>query len=160
MDSETSGTGFGGYLQAIRLKRGISLEKVSEETRIGLGTLKAIEQEALDELPAEVFLKGFLRSYAAFIDADSDEAVRRYESQRDVNSKISSIEQMPKKLSTGSLWKFILALLVLALVIFISVFGMQYLHFSERSSVGHRTGGIDMPALQAGLNPLSSRGFL
>jgi cytoskeletal protein RodZ len=160
MDSDTSGAGFGGYLQAIRLKRGISLEKVSEETRIGLGTLKAIEQEALDELPAEVFLKGFLRSYSAFINADGDEAVRRYESQRDVNRKISSIEQMPKKLSTGSLWKFILALLVLALVIFISVFGMQYLHFSERSFVEPRTGDQAMPALQAGLNPLSSRGFL
>jgi cytoskeletal protein RodZ len=159
MDGDTSGTGFGGYLQAIRLKRGISLEKVSEETRIGLGTLKAIEQESLDDLPAEVFLKGFIRAYSAFINADGDEAIRRYESQRDVNMKISSIEQMPKKLSTGSLWKFILALLVLALVIFISVFGMQYLHHSERSSVDPPAGDQAVPNLRAGLNPLSSRGF-
>ena len=49
MTSETVTTGFGRYLQAVRLEKGITLEKVSEETRIGLGTLKAIEQEALAE---------------------------------------------------------------------------------------------------------------
>jgi len=160
MDSNTAGTGFGGYLQAIRLKRGISLEKVSAETRIGLGTLKAIEQEALGELPAEVFLKGFLRSYAAFVDADGDEVIRRYESQRDVNSKISSIEHVPKKLSTGSLWKFILALLVLALVIFISVVAMPYLHHSKRSSAETLLGYRAPPAAQAGLNRPLSKGLL
>ena len=133
MSSDTAGAGFGRCLQSIRLQRGITLEKVSEETRIGLGTLKAIEQEALDELPAEVFLKGFLRSYSNFIDADGDEVIRRYESQRDVSQKISNIEQMPQRLSTGSFWKFILALLILALVMFISISGIQYLHHADRS---------------------------
>ena len=49
MTGDTADTGFGRYLQAIRLQRGITLEKVSEETRIGLGILKSIEQEALDQ---------------------------------------------------------------------------------------------------------------
>ena len=133
MSSDTAGAGFGRYLQAIRLQRNITLEKVSEETRIGLGTLKSIEQEALDDLPAEVFLKGFLRSYSKFIDADGDEVIRRYESQRDVNQKITHIEQMPQRLSTGSFWRFILALFILLLVMLVSIFGIQYLHHSDRS---------------------------
>ncbi len=134
MSSDTADAGFGRYLQAIRLQRGITLEKVSEETRIGLATLKSIEQEALDELPAEVFLRGFLRSYSKFIGADGDEVIRRYESQRDVNQKITHIEQMPQRLSTGSFWKFVLALLILMLVMLVSIFGIQYLHHSDRSS--------------------------
>lgn len=160
MDSETAGAGFGGYLQSIRLKRGISLEKVSEETRIGLGTLKAIEREALDELPAEVFLKGFLRSYAGYVNADGEEVIRRYESRRNIDHKISSIEQVPKKLSTGSFLKFILALLVLALVIIISVFSMQYLHRAERSAVGTRAACLSGPALKANFNLFTSRDFI
>ena len=58
---------FGRYLQTIRLEKKISLEKVSEETRIGLGNLMLIEQEDYEHLPAEVFVKGFLRAYAAAI---------------------------------------------------------------------------------------------
>ena len=152
MSSETAGAGFGRYLQAIRLQRGISLEKVSEETRIGLGTLKSIEQEALDELPAEVFLKGFLRSYSKFIDADGDEVIRRYESQRDVNQKIIHIEQMPQKLSTGSFWKFVLALLILVLVMLVSVFGIQYLQYSDRSADESMSAYQAMPITSTNFN--------
>ena len=152
MSSETAGAGFGRYLQAIRLQRGISLEKVSEETRIGLGTLKSIEQEALDELPAEVFLKGFLRSYSKFIDADGDEVIRRYESQRDVNQRIIHIEQMPQKLSTGSFWKFVLALLILVLVMLVSVFGIQYLQYSDRSADESMSAYQAMPITSTNFN--------
>lgn len=151
MTSDTAGTGFGRYLQSIRLQRGITLEKVSEETRIGLGILKSIEQEALDELPAEVFLKGFLRSYSNFIDADGDEVIRRYETQRDVNQKITNIEQMPQRLSTGSFWKFALALLVLALLMFASIFGIQLLNQSDHSAEKSHAGFQAMPESRADL---------
>ena len=157
MNSSTVDTGFGRYLQAIRLQRGITLEKVSEETRIGLGILKSVEQEALDELPAEVFLKGFLRSYAKCIDADGDEVIRRYESQRDVSRKISGIEKMPQRLSTGSMWKFVLALLILALVMFISIFGIQFLHHSGRSDIGSQTVSQAILSSSTELNLSSSR---
>jgi cytoskeletal protein RodZ len=151
MTSDTAGTGFGRYLQSIRLQRGITLEKVSEETRIGLGMLKSIEQEALDELPAEVFLKGFLRSYSNFIGADGNEVIRRYETQRDVNQKITNIEQMPQRLSTGSFWKFVLALLVLALLMFASIFGIHLLEQSDHSAETSQAALLAMTKSKAGL---------
>ena len=152
MTGDTADTGFGRYLQAIRLQRGITLEKVSGETRIGLGILKSIEQEALDDLPAEVFLKGFLRSYSKCIDADSDEVIRRYESQRDVSRKITRIEKMPQRLSTGSTWKLVLALLILALVMFISIYGIQFLHHSVRSGIDPRSESQAMSTSSTGPN--------
>ena len=127
MNSDKAGTGFGRYLQAIRLEKGISLEKVSEETRIGLTALKAIEQEAMAELPAEVFLKGFLRAYSKFIGADGDEVIRRYESQREVTRRISSVQGEPQTLSTGSFWKFLVALMIWGLVILFSSVGQALL---------------------------------
>ncbi|MEJ2727944.1 MAG: helix-turn-helix transcriptional regulator, partial [Deltaproteobacteria bacterium] len=70
MKTEKESFSFGRYLQAIRLKKKISLEKISEETRIAINNLRLIEKEALEGLPDEVFVKGFLRSYARAIGAD------------------------------------------------------------------------------------------
>ncbi len=69
---------FGHYLKAVRLEKGISLEDVSKETKIRTDNLLLIEKEECDKLPAEIFIKGFLRAYAKAIGADGDEAVRRY----------------------------------------------------------------------------------
>ena len=52
MKLEQESSSFGRYLQAIRLERKISLEKVSAQTRIGLATLLMIEQEDVEGLPA------------------------------------------------------------------------------------------------------------
>ena len=92
MNSEHLTTSFGRYLQAIRLEKKISLEKVSAQTRIGIGNLLLIEQEDHERLPAAVFVKGFLRSYADVIGADGDEAIRRYESRLVVVQKIAESE--------------------------------------------------------------------
>ena len=87
MNEDKESLSFGRYLQAIRLEKKISLEQVAAQTRVGLELLLLVEQEDYDQLPAEVYVKGFLRSYAAAIGADGDEAIRRYESRLDVIQK-------------------------------------------------------------------------
>jgi len=69
---------FGHYLQMARIERQISLEEIARRTRIGMDVLRAMENEDLDKLPAEVFVKGFLRSYAREVGVDGDLAVQRY----------------------------------------------------------------------------------
>ncbi|MBW2539401.1 MAG: helix-turn-helix domain-containing protein [Deltaproteobacteria bacterium] len=80
MTTDNKSLSFGRYLRAIRLKKGISLEEVSWETKIGMNILVLIEQEDLGRLPREVYVKGFLRSYAKAIDTDGDHAVQNYAS--------------------------------------------------------------------------------
>lgn len=155
MNSETVVTGFGRYLQAIRLGKGITLEKVSEETRIGLGILKSIEQEVLDELPAEVFLKGFLRAYSKFIGADGDEVIQRYESQRDVSHKITVSENAPKTISNGSFWKFAIALFVLGLVMLFSIFGIKWWNDASHSAKTYKSEPAALIVSAAGISCLN-----
>jgi len=69
---------FGHYLQMARVERQVSLGEISRRTRIGMDVLRAIENEDLGRLPAEVFVKGFLRSYAREVGVDGDLAVQRY----------------------------------------------------------------------------------
>jgi cytoskeletal protein RodZ len=76
MKTEKESFSFGRYLQSMRLEKKITLENVSEETRIAVSNIQLIEKEDLEALPDEVFVKGFLRSYARAIGADGDEAVK------------------------------------------------------------------------------------
>lgn len=108
MDNDRDSHSFGRYLQTIRLEKNISLEQVAEQTRIGVGNLLLVEQEDHEQLPAEVFVKGFLRSYAAAVGADGDEAVRRYEARLNVAQKIAQSENGAGRSETRSRWKLMI----------------------------------------------------
>lgn len=75
---EPSGS-FGRYLRSVRVQKGIRLEAISKETRISVEALQCIENEEVDRLPAEVFVKGFLRAYSKAVGADGDEAIRLFD---------------------------------------------------------------------------------
>jgi len=68
----------GERLRREREARGISLEAISAQTRIGVRLLKAIEENALDQLPGGIFNKSFVRQYARFLGLDEEAAVREY----------------------------------------------------------------------------------
>ncbi|MEE8403593.1 MAG: RodZ domain-containing protein [Candidatus Hydrothermarchaeaceae archaeon] len=70
---------FGEYLKRERELREISLRAVSDETKISYRYLQALEEDNESKLPAEVFIKGFIRSYAGYIGLDPDEAILRYQ---------------------------------------------------------------------------------
>ena len=72
----------GTTLQRQRETKRMSLAEVSRVTRIPLTTLEAIEQDHFDDLPGEVFVKGFLKSYAATVGLVPDDVVARYASSR------------------------------------------------------------------------------
>ena len=137
MKPEQQSLSFGRYLQAIRLEKKISLEKISAHTRIGLANLLLIEQEDIDALPAEVFVKGFLRSFAGAIGADGDEAVRRYESRLNVVQKIAVSEEFIGRSAPRMWWKLLLSVVVLAGIIGISIFGVAFFHSQPDSAASH-----------------------
>ena len=69
---------FGSYLKHERELRGVSLEEISGVTNIPLRFLKALEENSFDELPGEVFIKGYIRSYANIIGSDFEEMLNIY----------------------------------------------------------------------------------
>jgi flagellar biosynthesis protein FlhG len=54
----------GKTLKRIRENSGMNLRVLSSETKINPRILEWIEEEIFDKLPAEVYLKGFLKAYA------------------------------------------------------------------------------------------------
>jgi cytoskeletal protein RodZ len=72
----------GQYLRRHREARRMSLEEVARATRVPLASMERIEAGQFDELPGEVFVRGFLRSYARAVDISCDEVLARYTASR------------------------------------------------------------------------------
>lgn len=68
----------GDLLRETREQRGLSLEQVEADTRIRYKFLVALESGDYDALPGQVYVKGFLRTYAAYLGLDVEQVVGLY----------------------------------------------------------------------------------
>jgi cytoskeletal protein RodZ len=64
----------------------MSVGEVSRATRIPATALERIEADHFDDLPGEVFTRGFLKAYAAAIGLSPDDVLARYTAARRVVS--------------------------------------------------------------------------
>ena len=69
---------FGSYLKSERELRGVTLEELHAKTKIPMHYLRALEKNLFDELPEEVFIRGYIRSFAKVIGANEDEMLSAY----------------------------------------------------------------------------------
>jgi len=68
-------TSIGETLRRQRIRRGLQLEQLAAQTKIGLHLLEAMEADQFDRLPGGVFTRSFLRQYAQALGLDADEVV-------------------------------------------------------------------------------------
>ncbi len=74
----------GQYLREQRKAKRMSVEEISRATRVPMSSVERIEADQFDELPGEVFVRGFLKSYARAIGVPADEVLARYTASRRV----------------------------------------------------------------------------
>jgi len=70
--------GIGEKLRLEREARGIALRDISEQTRISMRYLEAIETNDYRRLPGGIFNRSFIRAYAKFVGYDEHEAIEEY----------------------------------------------------------------------------------
>ncbi|RLT42134.1 MAG: PASTA domain-containing protein [Chloroflexi bacterium] len=66
----------GDILRQSRVDRGVTLADVEQDIRINRVYIEALENARFEELPAPVYARGFMRSYARYLGLDPDEALR------------------------------------------------------------------------------------
>lgn len=71
----------GAFLQQAREVRNLSIADIADRTKIRQQYLTAIEQGERESLPDEVYLRGFLRSYAKALGIDPEEVITRYDNR-------------------------------------------------------------------------------
>ena len=69
---------FGDKFRKAREAKELTLDDVSNVTKIGPRMLQAIEEENFDRLPGGVFNKGFIRAYAKHLGLDPEVAITEY----------------------------------------------------------------------------------
>jgi cytoskeletal protein RodZ len=67
----------GAILKTRRLELGISISDIASKTMIRRTYLEALETDRFDALPGEVYLKGFMRSYAEALGLEAKTVLSR-----------------------------------------------------------------------------------
>lgn len=81
----------GTFLRRTREGRAISVGEVSRATRIPVQAIERMEADHFDDLPGEVFTRGFLKAYAGAVGLSPDEVLARYTAAR----RVVSVEPLP-----------------------------------------------------------------
>jgi cytoskeleton protein RodZ len=68
----------GSSLREARERRGLELDAVQRALRIRRRYLEALESDRFDQLPGEVYARGFLREYAEYLGLDGSIYVEEY----------------------------------------------------------------------------------
>ena len=78
----------GERLSKIRSEKRITLSEVSKSARIQVKYLEYLESGRFEKLPADVYVKGFLRSYAQYLGADENYLIKLYEREKEIHNNI------------------------------------------------------------------------
>jgi len=62
----------------LRMELGVSLDQISEWTKIRPGMLRCIEEDRFYELPSRLHLRSFLKAYVQYFHLNPESVVGRY----------------------------------------------------------------------------------
>ena len=86
----------GKILSETRISRGLTLDDIERETRIARRYLEALERDEFDALPAPVYCRAFLRTYAQFLGIDPKEVLRFYPEKGRQTAELAPLPQVTK----------------------------------------------------------------
>ncbi len=143
--------GIGKVLKDERERRGITLEEVAEATKIRTKYLDAIERDAFDVLPGEVYARGFVTAYLKYLgikDAPEVVEIMKKKPASQPESPAQSAEQEPeqvgsrrerKKGSSGyeekPLSKRSTLIILLSIGAVLLLLGLQWIYSSQQADL-------------------------
>ena len=87
----------GEKLKKLRSDKRISLGEASRFTKIQALYLECLEEGDYDRLPADVYTKGFLRSYADFLGVDDNILIRLYDKEKGIKKNLEKDRKPEEK---------------------------------------------------------------
>lgn len=120
----------GEYLKRSRQNKGVSLALAERELKVRKDYLSLLEKEEFDKLPANVYTKGILKAYAAFLGLNYEkEVLPLYERERGIHTSVHG-EKKPSKVDVTTQLKsprFVLTpKTVIAFIVIVFVLGLGF----------------------------------
>src|SRR5204862_4708347 len=69
---------FGPVLRAARERKGVSLEQIAAETKLGVELWADLEDSNLSRWPRQIYARSYVRDYATRVGLDADEVVNEF----------------------------------------------------------------------------------
>jgi hypothetical protein len=136
----------GNSLHEARVRQGVDFQTAEQTTKIRAKYLKALEEEHFELLPAETYVKGFLRTYAEFLGLDGQLYVDEYSSRfvvgdddgRPLRPRRSQArpQRRSHRLESGAVLVALAAIALVAALVIVA----------WRSGDGNKRGGFDAAA--------------
>lgn len=86
----------GEKLKKLRGEGRISLVEISRQTKVQVKYLEYLESGAYEKLPADVYVKGFLRSYAQYLGVDEKHLLKMYGREKGIRNNINQGDEKEK----------------------------------------------------------------
>jgi cytoskeletal protein RodZ len=132
----------GSSLREARLRQGLDFPELEQATKIRAKYLQALEDEQFDLLPAQTYVKGFLRSYAEYLGLDGqlyvDEFTSRYVVGED-DLMVRPRRSPPPRTAPRQSRALVLALLGIALVATLVIVAWKAGNANKQAIVGLRS---------------------
>ncbi len=139
-DERVSMSTFGERLRREREKRNITLQEMSESTKISLHCFTLLEEDDFANLPGGLYNKGYVRAYAQFIGLDPEPVLKAYALAQQTQELEASernsevLHALAPSATSGWDWSMgtrlrswgITSLLVPFAVIFVGIWGWAY----------------------------------
>ncbi|MEN9939006.1 MAG: hypothetical protein RLZZ387_5585 [Chloroflexota bacterium] len=122
----------GERLRLARESQGISLSQAAAETRILQRYLVALEDGDYINLPGDVYTRGFLRNYAAFLGFTAEELIELYRNERGHTEPI----QVVPATSSPRIRSFFAPSFVGVFFVVLALVGVSYLVLSATNRIG------------------------
>jgi len=110
----------GILLRSARLETRMPIEQAAQALHIRVRYLEALEEGRLDAIPGLTYTKGYLYSYANFLDLDSQEILRRFEAVEVAMGKraiyFPQVLNREKTPNSKIIWGSLIALLLIYLL--------------------------------------------
>jgi len=126
----------GAALREAREARSLAMEEVANRLRLDCSIVAALEANDHRQLPAPLYVRGYLRSYAALLELDAAPLLGAYDRLHPHAGALHPVDRHRRQLASGDRRVYVVTL---AIIVGIGVL----LFFAWRQEQGYREAGIN-----------------
>lgn len=152
----------GERLLKVREQRCVTLADVSRNTGIQTAYLEYLEQGEFEKLPAEVYVRGFLRRYAEYLGIPDEPILRQYDRERGMNRSLRNEDEEDQTSMIRGAFQKIPSVLVtpkritLFVFFFVAIAGFSYVYSEYRAFVSEPVLAVAEPVQEVTQTTASS----
>lgn len=127
----------GERMKKIRDERRLSLAEISKSTKIQIKYLEYLEEGEYMKLPADVYVNGFLRSYAMFMGFNEKMLIKQFQREKGIHKNIKKIADTDEINAPIKFSSLIITpkMVVVSVIIFLALSSFVYLYMEVNNFI-------------------------